>query len=94
MWGISTWCWPYVVIAMYNELNKVCIIYEAIMLAERTLMYTFSVNFMFTHTPRRRRDEVLVVSGDGFFSQTMLRNLGFQNAWYLRDCHYLFITGL
>ena len=68
---INTWLWPYIAIAMYNELNKVCIACEAIMLSERTLAYTFLVNFLFKQTPRRTPDQVSVVIGEGFcFSLT------------------------
>ena len=67
MRGINTWLWPYMAIAMYNELDKVCIACEAIMLSERTLAYTFLVNFLFKQAPGQTPDKVLVVSGDGFF---------------------------
>ena len=94
MRGIIVWLWPYMVIAMYNELNKVCIACEAIMLAERTLADTCLVNFLFKQAPGRSPDQVLVVSGDGFFSQAMLRDLGFPNERYLRGWYHLFNTGL
>ena len=94
MRGINTWLWPYMAIAMYNELDKVCIACEAIMLSERALAYTFLVSFLFKHAPGRSPDQVLVVSGDGFFSQAMLRDPGFPNARYLRDWYHLFNTEL
>ena len=45
MRGINKWLWPYMAIAMYNELNKVCIACEAIMLAERSHACAFLVIF-------------------------------------------------
>ena len=59
MQGINTWLWPYMAIAMYNELNKVCMACEAIMLAELTRVYTFLVHFLFEHAPGRRSEDVL-----------------------------------
>ena len=67
MQGINTWLWPYMAIAMYNELNKVCIACEAIMLAELTLAYTFLVHFLFEHVPGRQPQDALVASVDDIF---------------------------
>jgi hypothetical protein len=65
--AINKWLWHYMAIAMYNELNKVCLACEAIMLAERTQAYTFVVDFLIKSAPGRRAEDVLVVSGDVFF---------------------------
>jgi hypothetical protein len=81
-------------IAMYNELNKVCLACEAIMLAERTQAYTFVVEFLIKSAPGRTAEDVLVVSGDGFFSQKMIYDFGFTKARYLQDWHHLFASGL
>ena len=67
--GINTWLWPYMVIAMYNGLNKVCITCKTIMLAEPNLAYNFLVQFLFENTPAFQPEEVLVVSDDQFFTQ-------------------------
>ena len=51
-------------IVMYNELNKMCIACESIMLAERNLVYEFLVHFLLKNAPGRPAEEVLVVSDD------------------------------
>ena len=85
MRGINKWLWPYMAIAMYNELNKVCIACEAIMIAKRSHAYAFLVIFLFENAPGRRPEDVLVVSGDGFFTQVNIEEMGFPNAGLQRD---------
>ena len=75
MRGINKWLWPYMAIAMYNELNKVSIACEATMLAERSHTYVFLVNFLFGNAPGRPPEDVLVVSGDGFFTQANIEEI-------------------
>ena len=80
MRGINKWLWPYMAVAMYNELNKVCIACEAIMLAERSKAYCFVVNFLFENAPGRQAKDVNVVAGDGFFTQKNIKEMGFTHA--------------
>ena len=91
---INKWLWPYMSIVMYNELNKVCVACEAIMLAERSHAYMFMVQFLFQNAPGRRPQDVLVVAGDGFFTQVKIEEWGFSHARLLQDWHHLFTSGL
>jgi hypothetical protein len=91
---INKWLWPYMSIVMYNELNKICVACEAIMLAERSHAYMFMVKFLFENAPGRRPQDVLVVAGDGFFTQAKIEEWGFSHARLLQDWHHLFTSGL
>ena len=71
--GLNKWLWPYMAIVMYNELNKVCIGCKSILLTERNRAYEFLVHFLLKNAPERPAEEVLVVSGDGFFTQKKLK---------------------
>jgi hypothetical protein len=55
------------------------------MCGERVNGYKFMCNFLIRNTPGRHSDEVHVFSGDGFFDQEMVRDLGFQHVQYLKD---------
>ena len=78
MRGINKWLWPHMAIAMHNEL------------AERSHACAFLVNFVFENAPGRRPEDVLVVSGDGFFTQANIEEMGFPSARLQRDWHHLF----
>ena len=79
---------------MYNELRKMCLACDAIMCGERNDAYMFMCAFLLANTPGRPGSSVLVVSGDGFFSQSMVIELGFICACYLHDWFDLFDIGL
>ena len=64
------------------------------MCGERVDKYKFMCNFSIKNTPGRHPKEVHVFSGDGFFDQAMVHDLGFQNARYLKDWFHLFFTGI
>ena len=72
--GLNKWLWSYMAIVMYNNMDKVCIACESSMLVERNRAYEFLVNFLLQNAPGRPAEEVLVVSGDGFFTQKRLKN--------------------
>ena len=67
--GLNKWLWSYMAIVMYNNMDKVCIACESSMLVERNRAYEFLVNFLLQNAPGRPAEEVLVVSGDGYFTQ-------------------------
>ncbi len=93
-WEINKWLWPYMSIVMYNEHKIMCLGYEGIMCGERVDRYKFMCNFLIRNTPGHDPDKVHVFSGDGFFDQAMVHDLGFRNARYLKDWSHLFFIGL
>ena len=49
--GITNWLWPYMAIAMCNELWMVCLACEAIMCGECTNVYEFMCTFLLKNAP-------------------------------------------
>jgi len=92
--AINKWLWPYMLISMYNEHEKMCLGGEAIMCGERKGAYLFLCQFITHHTPMRIPSSVSIVTGDGFFNQEMIGEFGFDQAKYLKDWFHLFDTGL
>lgn len=82
--------WPYSSVCMYNEMNKVCVGCESIILGETKDSYKFMIDFMCESAPGRKRDEIDVVAGDGFFNQGMITDY-FQlpNDQFLADHYHL-----
>ena len=64
------------------------------MCGERKDAYMFMINFVLCNTPLCRPESVLIFTGDGFFTQQMVKDFGFPSAHYLRDWFHLFDTGL
>ena len=58
--------WPCLVVSLNNELGRVCLACEAIMLREQIDACKFILDFLFDACTRRTRDEVLILLGDGF----------------------------
>ena len=79
---------------MYNEMNMACVGCEALMCFELTDAYSFMISFLFDNTPDRPPDSVSYVSGDGFFSQEKLHELGFTHAHFIMDHWHLVSSGL
>ena len=98
MRALDTWLWPYMAVSFYNEHKKMCVGCEAIMCGEqkgRLQSYKFMIDFVLTNTPLCRADSVLIFTGDdGFFTQEMVKEVGFPNARYSRDWFHLFDSGL
>ena len=86
--------WPYFAVALKNELDQICVGCEALMLQERGDAYKFLVDSAFEMCPGRLKDDVLVVSGDGFFNQDTLKKWGFFQAKFIADYWHLFDSGL
>ncbi len=64
--ALNSLLWPYVSVTMYNELRKICVGCEGILLGEKLPMYKFLCRFLQQSTPGQPFDSVNVVSGDGF----------------------------
>ena len=67
--GINTLLWPYFLMAMYDEMKKVCIRCEGILCGEQEDMYQFACNFMAENAPGRP------LSGCDFVRQTENSNI-------------------
>jgi len=92
--GINTLLWPYSAVAMYDDNMNICIACEGILCGERLDMYQFLALFLSENSPGRLLSAVNVVSGDGFFDQNMITELGFINARFITDQWHLFDSGL
>ena len=94
MRGINTLSWPYVAAAMYDDDDKLVIGCEGILCGETVDMYRCLSTFLSDFSPRRSLADVEVVSGDGFFDQKMVCDLGFTNAKFIMDQYHLIDSGL
>jgi len=92
--GINTLLWPYTAVAMYDEMMHVCLACEGIVCGERMDMYQFICDFLSQSTPLRRLCDVSIVSGDGFFNQEIVIELGFINARFVTDQWHMLDSGL
>ena len=93
--GLNTLLWPYLAITMLNELKQVCVACEAVMIGERIDAYKFMITFLSNNAPGRLLKDIYVVTGDGFFTQSNVRNiLGLTNAHLIQDHYHLFDSGL
>ena len=92
--GINKLLWPYLAVAMYNDLEQVCVGCEAIVCSERAEAYEFVVKFMCSNSPGRPTEDVYVVAGDGFFNQAMIETFGLPKAKFVADYYHLFDTVL
>ena len=82
--------WPYFAISMINDVNKVCVGCEALLIGERDEAYKFILLATEKMAPVRRLTDVLILSGDGFFTQEKIRSWGLINAKYIADYWHLF----
>ena len=94
MRGINTLAWPYVAAAMYDDDSKLVIGCEGILCGERVDMYKCLSKFLGDFSPGRPLSMVEIVSGDAFFDQEMVIDLGFVNASFITDQHHLIDSGL
>ena len=87
-----TWLlWNYVSVSIYNEMNVLCLGCEGIMCWERKEAYQFVTDFLSRNSPGLPKEDVKVVTGDGFFNQEMItHDFGFTNAKYISDWFHLF----
>ena len=91
---LNTLKWPYFAVALNNELGHVCVGCEGLMIEERTEAYSFLLDSCFQMCPNRKKDDVYIISGDGFFNQRLINNWGFNNARFIADYWHLFDSGL
>ena len=65
--GINKLLWPYLAVTLLNDLNKVCVACESIVMAERDQACIAVMDFVIKSAPKRTRENVHVITGDGFF---------------------------
>ena len=82
--------WPYFAITMVNDLNKVCVGCEALLLGERDEAYEFILQATSMMAPKRKLSEILIFSGDGFFNREKIAEWGLVNAKYIADYWHMF----
>ena len=88
-YGINKLLYPYVAVAMYNDLKEVCIGCKGIMIAEKFEGYEFVLNIMFDQTPERSKDKVYVVAGDSIFNEYVIQKFRLTNAKFMiNNFHY------
>ena len=88
---LNTMAWPYFAISLKNELNKICVGCEGLIISERKDAYKFLIDSAISMAPKRKHEDILVVSGDGFFDQaTITEKLGLKNAKFIADRWHLF----
>ena len=81
---------PCLVTSLNNELGTFCLGCEAIMLREQIDACKNILDFIFDACPRRVRDEVSILSGDGFFKKEDLANMfHLSNAQFIVDFYHL-----
>ena len=88
--SINPYAWPYLAITVLNELKQVCVICESLMLSERNEAYISVLDFVFDSASARKRDEVHVISGDGFFDESVVTMFDLPKAVYIKDYFHLF----
>ena len=92
--GLNKLLWPYAGVAMYDDMQQLCLACEGVLCGERTDMYKFIADFLATSTPLRTLADVKIVAGDGFFDQELVEKLGFSNATFILDRWHLLDSGL
>ena len=66
--GINKLLWPYLAVTLLNDLNKVCVACESIMMAERDQAHIAVMDFVIKSAPKRTRENVYVIAGDVFLT--------------------------
>ena len=79
---------------MYDELMHVCLACEGIVCGERMGIYQFICGFLSQSTPLWRLTGINIVSGDRFFNQNTVTEIGFTSAKFVTDQWHLFDSGL
>ena len=91
---INKCLWPYMSVSLYNYHLKMCLACQVIVCGEWHYAYKFLCQFLINHSPGRLPTEFLLVMGDGFFNQEMVKYFGFAIAKYPMDLFHLLYTGL
>jgi len=66
---INDMAWPYISVTSLNEVGKVVVLTESILLDETEEAYRFLCSSLLKMCPRRSMDKNFIVSGDGFLIQ-------------------------
>jgi hypothetical protein len=86
---INQLSWPYISVTATNEIGKVCVLIESVMVDESEESYKWLVSNLFAMCPKRLPESYLIVCGDGFFNQEMIRRFGFSNGMFILDRWHL-----
>jgi len=88
--SFNTHLLPYISVTMRRDTDNLSIACEGLVAMEDKDAYAFLLRSLFEMTVTRKRSEVLVVAGDGFFNQSMMKNnFELPNAMYLQDHWHL-----
>ena len=74
---------------MKNDSDMVCVGLEGVVLEESEDAYNWVITSLLEMCPGRGADEYLIVTGDGFFNQSMLERWKLSKAKYIFDHWHL-----
>ena len=92
--GLNKLLWPYTAVALYDEMEHLCLACEGFVCGERFDTYLAQCRFLEQHAPGRPLSSVDIASADGYFDKEMLVTLGLTNASFFADHHHLKESGL
>ena len=81
--------WCYVAITSLNEYRQVTLCIEGMVCAEDFDGYKFVCSNLMKMAPGRSAKKVYIVTGDGYFSQQIVNELGFTEAMFISDIYHL-----
>ena len=81
---LNSLCWPYVAVTSLNDVNKVCILVEGVLVDESEESYKFLIDCLMK-MGNRVPSKYYCVIADGFFSKSMIKRLGFTNSEFITD---------
>ena len=83
--------WPCIAMAVLDGDKKIFVACESISCAERIETYAWICEFVFTNTPRQRREDVHMIFSDCFITDSLLLSLGIQDTCNIGwDAYHLF----
>ena len=74
--NITTLGWPYTAIALYDENRQLCVCTEGFVSGEMIDIYIAMGTFLKKHATGRSLEDVRIVSGNGFFNETLTADMG------------------
>ena len=88
---LNSYAWPYISVVVIDANGSPRCALEGIACSERVDAYNFAVNALFDMSPRRSRDDVLVVFADGKLDPTVLlpENMNLPRASFFWDRYHL-----
>ena len=76
-------CWPYIGIALINNLKMICLCCEAIVIGETLDMYVLLIQTMAIVVKQWNVSKLRVIYGDGFITKSILYQLNITNTCIL-----------